>query len=53
MLVQARRMAELQVTDADLATPEPVVATTRRISAPDLLADRDDDPDQWRLRSLP
>jgi hypothetical protein len=32
------------------------VATTRRISAPDLLADRDDDPadpDQWRLRSLP
>jgi DNA recombination protein RmuC len=56
VLVQARRMAELQVTDADLATPEPVVATTRRISAPDLLADRDDDPadpDQWRLRSLP
>jgi DNA recombination protein RmuC len=56
VLVQARRMAELQVTDADLATPEPVVSTTRRISAPDLLADRDDDPadaDQWRLRSLP
>jgi DNA recombination protein RmuC len=56
VLVQARRMAELQVTDADLATPEPVVSTTRRISAPDLLADRDDNPadaDQWRLRSLP
>ena len=56
VLVQARRMAELQVTDADLATPEPVVSTTRRISAPDLLVDHDDDPadpDQWRLRSLP
>jgi DNA recombination protein RmuC len=55
VLVQARRMAELQVTDADLATPEPVVSTTRRISAPDLLTDQDDpaDPDQWRLRSLP
>jgi DNA recombination protein RmuC len=56
VLVQARRMAELQVTDADLTTPEPVVATTRRISAPDLLADRDDDPAdpaQWGLRSLP
>jgi DNA recombination protein RmuC len=57
VLVQARRMAELQVTDADLMTPEPVVSTTRRISAPELLADRDDDgpvgPDEWRLRSLP
>jgi DNA recombination protein RmuC len=56
VLVQARRMADLQVTDADLTTPEPVVATTRRISAPDLLADRDDDPAdpaQWGLRSLP
>src|SRR4051794_27563365 len=59
VLVQARRMAELHVTDAELATPEPVVSTTRRISAPDLLADRDDDesgpagPDEWRLRSLP
>jgi DNA recombination protein RmuC len=55
VLVQARRMAELQVTDADLASPEPVVSTTRRISAPELLTDHDDpaDPDQWRLRSLP
>jgi DNA recombination protein RmuC len=58
VLVQARRMAELHVTDAELATPEPVVSTTRRISAPDLLADRDDEsgpagPDEWRLRSLP
>jgi DNA recombination protein RmuC len=56
VLVQARRMAELQVTDAELVTPEPVVSTTRRISAPDLLADRDDEPgdaDPWRLRSLP
>jgi DNA recombination protein RmuC len=57
VLVQARRMAELQVTDSDLASPEPVVAPTRRISAPDLLVDRDDEgpagPDEWRLRSLP
>jgi DNA recombination protein RmuC len=58
VLVQARRMAELQVTDADLAAPEPVVSTTRRISAPELLVDRDDEggaagPEEWRLRSLP
>ncbi len=52
VLVQARRMAELQVTDADLVAPEPVVATTRRLSAPDLLSpdDEDDGPEEWQLR---
>ncbi len=52
VLVQARRMAELQVTDADLVAPEPVVATTRRLSAPDLLSpdEEDDGPDEWQLR---
>ncbi len=58
VLVQARRMAELQVTDTDLAAPEPVVATTRRISAPDLLSPEDepadgDAPEGPQLRSLP
>jgi DNA recombination protein RmuC len=37
VLVQARKMAELQVTDADLAAPPPVEATTRHLSAPELL----------------
>jgi DNA recombination protein RmuC len=38
VLVQARRMADLQVTDADLAAPTPVVAATRPLGAPELLA---------------
>jgi DNA recombination protein RmuC len=38
VLVQARRMAELQVTDADLATPIPLTATTRPLGAPELLS---------------
>ncbi len=54
VLVQARRMAELQVTDAELPAPEPVVATTRRLSAPDLFApDEPERPDERQLRSLP
>ena len=55
MLVQARRMAELQVTDADLAVPQPVIATTRPLSAPELLAPEEpDETDAARpLRSLP
>ncbi len=52
VLVQARRMADLQVTDADLLGPTPVVATTRPLSAPDLLAP-DDEADGRQLRSLP
>ena len=37
VLVQARRMADLQVTDADLTTPIPLTATTRPLGAPELL----------------
>jgi DNA recombination protein RmuC len=39
VLVQARRMAELQVTDADLATPTPVVSAVRPLGAPELVAE--------------
>jgi DNA recombination protein RmuC len=55
VLVQARRMAELQVTDADLAAPSPVVASTRRVNEPELLGGDDAQPagEEWRLRSLP
>ncbi len=55
VLVQARRMAELQVTDTDLAVPQPVIATTRPLSAPELLApDEPGETDAARpLRSLP
>jgi DNA anti-recombination protein RmuC len=52
VLVQARKMAELQVTDSDLAVPQPVIATTRPLSAPELLAP-DDAADGRQLRSLP
>jgi DNA recombination protein RmuC len=37
VLVQARKMAELQVTDADLAAPMTVDAAPRPIAAPELL----------------
>ena len=37
MLVQARKMAELQVTDADLAAPPPVDTAPRPLGAPELL----------------
>ena len=50
VLVQARRMAELQVTDTDLGAPEPVIATTRPLSAPELLTGGED---SRQLRSLP
>jgi DNA recombination protein RmuC len=46
VLVQARRMAELQVTDADLATPVPLTATTRPIGAPELLELPEPDEDR-------
>ena len=52
VLVQARRMAELQVTDADLAAPQPVIATTRPLSAPELLAP-EEGGEARALRSLP
>jgi DNA recombination protein RmuC len=37
VLVQARKMAELQVTDADLAAPPPVDTAPRPLGAPELL----------------
>ena len=37
VLVQARKMAELQVTDADLAAPPPVDIAPRPLGAPELL----------------
>jgi DNA recombination protein RmuC len=52
VLVQARRMAELQVTDADLGAPEPVIATTRPLSAAELLTS-EESGEQRQLRSLP
>ena len=51
VLVQARRMAELQVTDADLPAPTPLTATTRPIGAPELL-DRGDPDEPGPPRSL-
>ena len=42
VLVQARRMAELQVTDADLRSPSPVEAVPRPVGAPELLTGTDD-----------
>jgi DNA recombination protein RmuC len=38
VLAQARRMAELQVTDADLPAPSPVESVPRAIGAPELAA---------------
>jgi DNA recombination protein RmuC len=37
VLVQARKMAELQVTDADLPTPEPVESVPRTLGSPELV----------------
>ena len=53
MLVQARRMAELQVTDADLAAPTPVVSAVRPLGAPELVAPPTTGDEAQRLRSLP
>jgi DNA recombination protein RmuC len=53
VLVQARRMAELQVTDADLAAPTPVVSATRPLGAPELVVATDPGDEAQRLRSLP
>jgi DNA recombination protein RmuC len=43
VLVSARRMAELRVTDAELAGPTPLEAALRPLGAAELLADLDDD----------
>ena len=53
VLVQARRMAELQVTDADLAAPTPVVSAVRPLGAPELVAPPTTGEEAQRLRSLP
>ena len=53
VLVQARRMAELQVTDADLIGPQAVIAATRPLSAPELLLTPDESGEERQLRSLP
>jgi DNA recombination protein RmuC len=53
VLVQARRMAELQITDADLVSPAPVEAATRPLGAAELLASADDGGQARPLRSLP
>lgn len=53
VLVQARRMAELQVTDAELVEPQAVIAATRPVSAPELLLRPDESGDERQLRSLP
>jgi DNA recombination protein RmuC len=53
VLVQARRMAELQVTDGDLVEPQAVIAATRPLSAHELLPGRDEPEEAPQLRSLP
>lgn len=50
VLVQARRMADLQVTDADLPSPPALDTAPRPIGAPELLAEVDEGG--GRLRSL-
>jgi DNA recombination protein RmuC len=50
VLVQARRMAELQVTDADLPAPSPVEAAPRPLGAAELLTGTEEGR---MLRSLP
>jgi DNA recombination protein RmuC len=52
VLVQARRMADLQVTDADLATPTPVDAVPRPLGAPELLVGAEHAEEARPLRSL-
>jgi DNA recombination protein RmuC len=52
VLVQARRMADLQVTDADLTAPTPVDMVPRPLGAPELLASAEDPEASRPLRSL-
>ena len=39
MLVSARRFRDLQVSDDELAAPQPLVEVTRPLTAPELVAD--------------
>jgi DNA anti-recombination protein RmuC len=52
VLVQARRMADLEVTDTELAGPAPVDAVPRVPTAPDLLVAEPDREEARPLRSL-
>jgi DNA recombination protein RmuC len=53
VLTQARRMADLQVTDAELRAPTPLDSVSRPLNAPELL-DAVHRPEEARpLRSLP
>jgi DNA recombination protein RmuC len=53
VLTQARRMADLQVTDAELRAPTPLDSVPRPLNAPELL-DSVSRPEETRpLRSLP
>jgi DNA recombination protein RmuC len=53
VLTQARRMADLQVTDAELRAPSPLDSVPRPLNAPELL-DAVNRPEEARpLRSLP
>jgi DNA recombination protein RmuC len=45
VLSQARKMAELKVTDLELSSPEPVEAVPRPLGSPELLSGADDDRD--------
>jgi DNA recombination protein RmuC len=59
VLVQARRMADLKITDGDLVAPRPVDEALRRVTSPELVgtpyrsADADVDPDAEAAAELP
>ena len=53
VLTQARRMADLQVTDADLRAPSPLDSVARPLNAPELLEAVNRPEEARPLRSLP
>jgi len=53
VLTQARRMADLQVTDADLRAPTPLDSVARPLNAPELLEAVNRPEEARPLRSLP
>ena len=53
VLTQARRMADLQVTDADLRAPTPLDSVPRPLNAPELLEAVNRPEEARPLRSLP
>ena len=53
VLVQARRMAELQLTDADLPALRPVEAAIRPLGAPELLAPMEEPTEQGAESARP